>query len=112
MQKEESGVTYFRIHKFIEGFTPSLVVICYLSNNLAGEKWYFETASFPAGEGICLVLDTTSHDHGDIPTGFVRGTAIGAVKNTLPGTMVDVWKWEKSVEKNSIYLFVLFANEK
>ena len=38
MQKEGTGVTYFRIHKFIEGFTPSLVVICYLSNNLAGKK--------------------------------------------------------------------------
>mgnify|MGYP000347381319 CR=1 FL=1 len=35
MQKEESGVTYFRMHKFIEGFNPSSVVICYLSNNLA-----------------------------------------------------------------------------
>ena len=45
---------------------------------------------FPAGEGFCLVLETTSQDHGDIPTGFVRGSATGTVKNTLPGTMVDV----------------------
>ena len=76
-------------------------------------KWHsFVCFFFPAGEGICLVLETTSHDHGDIPTGFDQGTATGTVKNTLPGTMVDVWKWEKSVEKNSIYLFVLFANVK
>ena len=38
MLKEESGVTYFQIHKFIDGFTPSLMVNCYLSNNLAGKK--------------------------------------------------------------------------
>ena len=45
---------------------------------------------FPAGDGICLVLETTSQDHGDIPTGFVRGSGTGTVKNTLLGTMVVV----------------------
>ena len=64
----------------------------------------------PAGDGICLVLETTSQDHGDM--GFVPGSATGTVKNTLTGTMADVWKWEKAVEKKSRYLFVVFANEK
>ena len=36
----------------------------------------------------------------------------GKVKSTLPGTMLDVWKWAKSVQKNWIHLFVIFANEK
>ena len=31
--------------------------------------WYF---LFAAGEGSCLVLETTSLDHGDIPTGLLR----------------------------------------
>ena len=47
---------------------------------------------FPAGEGSCLVLETTSVDHGDIPTGFVRDSATGKVRNALPGAMVDVRK--------------------
>ena len=41
-------------------------------------------------EGSCLVLETTLLDHGDIPTGFVRGSATGKVKRALPGNMVDV----------------------
>ena len=45
---------------------------------------------FSTGEGSCLVFETTSLDHGDIPTGFVRGSGTGKVKSALPGTMVDV----------------------
>ena len=37
-----------------------------------------------------MVLEKTSLDHGDIPAGFVRGSATGKVKIALPGTMVDV----------------------
>ena len=36
-------------------------------------EWYnFGISVFPAGKGSCLVLETTSLDQGDIPTGFVR----------------------------------------
>ena len=36
-------------------------------------KWYsFEISFFPTEEGSCLVLETTSLDHGDIPTRFGR----------------------------------------
>ena len=37
----------------------------------------FGISFFLAGEGSCLVLDTSSLDHGDIPTGFVRGGLAG-----------------------------------
>ena len=57
--------------------------------------WYF---FFPAGEGSCLALEMTSLNHGDIPTGFVRGSATDKVKSA-PGTMVDMRKWAKSVQK-------------
>ena len=70
--------------------------------------WYF---FFPVGEGSCLVLETALLDHGNIPKGFARGSATGKVKSALPGTMVDVWKWAKSVQKNLMHLFVIFANE-
>ena len=34
-------------------------------------EWYsFGSSFFPAGEEICLVLETTSLDHRYIPTGF------------------------------------------
>ena len=53
--------------------------------------WYsFGISFFPAREGSCLVLETTPLDHGDIPTGFVRGSAISKAKSALLGTMVDV----------------------
>ena len=39
--------------------------------------WYF---FFPRGGGSCLVLETTSLDLGDIPTGFVLGGATREVK--------------------------------
>ena len=55
-----------------------------------GEWYSFGISFFPAGEGSCLVLETTSLDHGDILTGFVRGSGTGKVKSALPGTMVDV----------------------
>ena len=56
-------------------------------------RWYsFCIAFLPAREGSCLVLETTSLDHVDIPTGFVRGSATGKVKSALPGTIIDVWK--------------------
>ena len=45
---------------------------------------------FPAGEGSCLVLETTSLNHGDIPTGFVLYSGTGKVKSALSGSMVDV----------------------
>ena len=48
--------------------------------------WYF---FFPLREGSCLVLETTSLDHGNIPTGFVRGSGTGKVKSALSGSMVD-----------------------
>ena len=44
---------------------------------------------FPAGKGSCLVLETTSLDHGDVPRGYVRGSGTGEVKSA---SMVDVWK--------------------
>ena len=37
----------------------------------------FGICFFPAGEGNCLVLDTSSLNHGDIPTGFVRVSVAG-----------------------------------
>ena len=37
-----------------------------------GEWYRFGISFFSAGEGSCLVLETTSLDHGDMPTGFVR----------------------------------------
>ena len=49
--------------------------------------WYF---FFPVREGSCLVLETALLDHGNIPMGFVRGSATGKVKSDLPDTMVDV----------------------
>ena len=63
-----------------------------------GEWHSFGIYFFPAGEGFCLVLETTSQDHGDIPTGFVRGSATGTVKNTylVPWSMREnekkAWK--------------------
>ena len=37
-----------------------------------GEWYSFGISFFPAGEGSCLVLETASLDHRDIPMGFVR----------------------------------------
>ena len=55
--------------------------------------WYsFGISFFPAGEGSCLVLETTSLNHGETPTGFVRGSATAKVKNALLGPMVGVRK--------------------
>ena len=42
------------------------------------------------GGGSCFALEMTLLDHGDIPTGFVRGSVTGKVKSALPGNMVDV----------------------
>ena len=54
-------------------------------------EWYgFGIPFFPVGEESYLVLGTTSLDHGDIATGFVRGSATGKVKSALYGTIVDV----------------------
>ena len=53
-----------------------------------GEWSSFGISFFPAGAGDCLVLETTSVDHGHIPTGFVRGSATGKEKNALLGSMV------------------------
>ena len=56
-------------------------------------KWYsFDISFFLAGEESCLTLETTSLDHGDIPTGLTRASATGKVKSALPGAMVVVWK--------------------
>ena len=57
-------------------------------------------------------MEMTLLGHGDIPTRFVRDSATGKVKNALPGTMVIVRKCVKSVPKNWIPFFVIFANEK
>ena len=38
-----------------------------------GEWYSFGISFFPDGEESCLVLETTSLDHGDIPIRFVRG---------------------------------------
>ena len=53
------------------------------------------------GMGSCLVLERTSLDHEDIPTGFVRGSATGKVKSALSGLMVH----EQKVCKK-LYAFV------
>ena len=37
-----------------------------------GEWHSLDISLFPLGKGSCLVLETTSLDHGDIQTGFVR----------------------------------------
>lgn len=42
---------------------------------------------YPAGEGSCLVLETTSLDHGDVPSGYVRGSGTSEVKSA---SMIDV----------------------
>ena len=55
-----------------------------------GEWYSFGSSFFPAGEGSCLVLETTSLDHGDTHTGFVCGSATGKVKSALTGSMVLV----------------------
>ena len=71
-------------------------------------EWYsFGVSFFPAGEGSCLVLETTSLDHGDIPTGFVRGSETGKVNSDLPGTMVTVKMSKKSAKKIG-YICLLF----
>ena len=57
-----------------------------------GEWSSFGISFVPAGEGSCLVLETTSVDHEDISKGLVRSSATGKVKNALPGTTVDVRK--------------------
>ena len=51
----------------------------------------------PRGVGTVLVFlfsreegELFSFENGDIPTGFVRGSATGKVKSALPATMVDV----------------------
>ena len=82
------------------------------SSGTQGEWYSFGISFFPSGEGSCLVLETPSLDHEGIPMEFLRGSETGKVKSALPCTMVDVWKWEKSVQKKSIDLFVTFANEK
>ena len=56
---------------------------------IPGEWYSFGISFFPAEEGSCLVLKTTCLGHGDIPTGFVRGSATGKVKRVLSDTMVD-----------------------
>ena len=79
-----------------------------------GEWSRFGISFFPAGEGSWLVSEKTFMDHGDIPTGFVWGSATDKVKNALPDSMLDVTKranW-KSEQKNCIPFFVIFANEK
>ena len=38
--------------------------------------WWF----FAAGEGSCLVLETTSLDHGDVLRGYIRGTGRSEVE--------------------------------
>ena len=50
--------------------------------------WYF---FFPKGGGSCLVSKTTLLDHGDIPTGFARGSATGKVKSAylVPWSMCE-----------------------
>ena len=68
-------------------------------------EWYSFGISFsPAAEGNCVVLETTFLDHGDIPTGLVRGSGTGNVKSS---SMVS-----KKRAKNWMHLFVIFANEK
>ena len=54
------------------------------------ERYSFGISFFPAGEGSCLVLETTLLDHGDIPMGFVRDSRTGKMKTALSGSMVDV----------------------
>ena len=54
-------------------------------------KWYsFGISFFPSVEWSCLVLETTSLNRGEIPTGFVRDNATGKVNSDLSGTMVTV----------------------
>ena len=55
-----------------------------------GEWYSFGISFFSVGEGSCLILGTTSLDHGDIPTGFVRGSGTGKVKSASSGSMVNV----------------------
>lgn len=43
-----------------------------MSTGTEGEWYSFGSSFFPAGEGSCLVWETTLLDHGDIPTGFGR----------------------------------------
>lgn len=52
----------------------------------------FGVSFYPAGEGSCLVLETTSLDHGDVPSGYVRGSGTSEVKSA---SMVDVWKCKR-----------------
>lgn len=62
-----------------------------------GEWSRFGISFFPAGEGSWLVSEKTFMDHGDIPTGFVWGSATDEVKNASPGSMLDVKKRTKKL---------------
>ena len=66
----------------------------------------FGISFFLAGEGSCLVLDTTLLDHGDIPTGFVRASVTGKCFTWYHGRCVKMSK--KRARKPD----KIFANEK
>ena len=72
-----------------------------------GEWSRFGISFFPAGEGSWLVSETTFMDHGDIPTGFVWGSATDKRKNASPGSVLDVRKrasWKSEQKKMRTFL--------
>jgi len=72
MQKnDDPGFVLCAYHLLLRGSTPKT------SPGNPGamvQFWYF---FFPAGDGNCLVLETTLLDHGEIATGFVPGLVSG-----------------------------------
>ena len=49
----------------------------------------FGVSFLPRGGGELFSFETTSLDHGDVPSGYVRGSGTREVKSA---SMVDVWK--------------------
>ena len=52
------------------------------------QYWYSFFSS--RGRGVVYFGSIFFLDHGDIPTGFVLGSATGKVKSTLPVNLVDL----------------------
>ena len=79
---------------------PYALIICFLAGRAprhprgtyesSGGMVQFYYFNILAGEGSCLVLETISLDHRDIPTGFARNRERGKVKSVSSDTMVDV----------------------
>ena len=80
--------------KTIPGKQINAPIICFPVGRSRGHprepRYSYGISFFPLEEGSCLVSETNSLDHGDIPTGFGFGSGTGKVKSALSGSMVEV----------------------